>query len=60
MNMRQIQWGLASIFFVLGGWALVAPRHVIELTFLPHYRACRTIARAAMSNVVGCRPWSRS
>jgi len=38
MTIRQIQWALASVFFVLGGWALLAPRSVIELTFLPQYR----------------------
>lgn len=38
MTVRNIQWGIASVFFVLGGWALVAPRSVIELTFLPEYR----------------------
>lgn len=34
----QIQWAIAAVFFVLGGWALVAPRSVIELTLLPEYR----------------------
>jgi hypothetical protein len=38
MTVRQIQWALASVFFILGGWALLAPRSVIELTFLPEYR----------------------
>jgi hypothetical protein len=38
MTVRQIQWALASVFFVLGGWALVAPQSVIDLTFLPQYR----------------------
>jgi hypothetical protein len=38
MRVRQIQWALASVFFVLGGWALLAPRSVIELTLLPQYR----------------------
>ena len=38
MTVRQIQWALASVFFILGGWALLAPRSVIALTFLPEYR----------------------
>ena len=38
MSVRQIQWALASVFFVLGGWALAAPQSVIDLTFLPQYR----------------------
>ena len=38
MTVRQIQWGLASVFFILGGWALVAPQSVIDLAFLPEYR----------------------
>jgi hypothetical protein len=35
---RRIQWGIAAVFFVLGGWALLAPRSVIELTLLPEFR----------------------
>ena len=38
MTVRQIQWGIAAVFFVLGGWALLAPQSVIDLTFLPEYR----------------------
>jgi hypothetical protein len=38
LTARRIQWGIAAVFFVLGGWALLAPRSVIELTFLPEYR----------------------
>ena len=38
MTVRHIQWGIAAVFFVLGGWALLAPQSVIDLTFLPEYR----------------------
>ena len=38
MNVRQIQSAIAAVFFVLGGWALLAPQSVIDLTFLPQYR----------------------
>jgi len=38
LTARRIQWAIAAVFFVLGGWALLAPGSVIELTFLPHYR----------------------
>ena len=38
MSVRRIQWAIASVFFILGGWALLAPRSVIELTLLPQYR----------------------
>ena len=39
MTTRQMQWIIASVFLVLGGWALVWPRSVINLTLLPEYRA---------------------
>jgi hypothetical protein len=39
MSVRTIQYGIAAVFFVLGGWALLAPQSVIDLTFLPEYRA---------------------
>ncbi|HZV84273.1 MAG TPA: hypothetical protein VFF48_04720 [Brevundimonas sp.] len=35
---RRIQWGIAAVFFVLGGWALLAPQSVIDLTFQPQHR----------------------
>ena len=50
MTVRQIQWALASVFFILGGWALVAPRSVIDLTFLPEYR----VGTAILPFAIGC------
>lgn len=38
MTARQIQSGIAAVFFILGGWALLAPQSVIDLTLLPQYR----------------------
>lgn len=38
MTPIRIQWALAAVFFVLGGWALVAPQSVIDLAFLPKFR----------------------
>ena len=38
MTTRQVQWLIAAVFFVLGGWALLAPRSVINLTLLPEHR----------------------
>jgi hypothetical protein len=29
VTVRRIQWAIAAVFFVLGGWALLAPRSVI-------------------------------
>jgi hypothetical protein len=39
MSVRAIQWLLASVFFVLGGWCLAAPASVLELTITPQYRS---------------------
>jgi len=38
MTVRQIQWLIAAVFFILGGWALLAPRSVINLALLPEHR----------------------
>ncbi|HEY1708539.1 MAG TPA: hypothetical protein VGG10_09765 [Rhizomicrobium sp.] len=35
---RNLQLGIGAVFFVLGGWALVLPRTVIDLTLLPQFR----------------------
>jgi len=43
MTVRRIQLAIASVFFILGGWALVAPRSVIDLTLLPEFRSAAPI-----------------
>jgi hypothetical protein len=35
---RNLQFAIGAVFFVLGGWALLSPRTVIGLTFLPQFR----------------------
>lgn len=35
---KEIQYCLAGVFFVLGGWCLVAPGSVMELAIRPAYR----------------------
>jgi hypothetical protein len=39
MTVRQIQFGLAAVFFILGGWAMLAPRHVIETVIRPEFQS---------------------
>lgn len=39
MSVRAIQWWLASVFFVLGGWCLLSPASVLALTITPAYRS---------------------
>ena len=39
MTARTAQYLLASVFFVLGGWCLVAPRMVMALAFTPAYQS---------------------
>jgi hypothetical protein len=39
MTVRQIQYGLAAVFFILGGWAMLAPRHVIETVIRPEFQS---------------------
>ena len=39
MTARTAQYSLASVFFVLGGWCLIAPRMVMELAFTPAYQS---------------------
>jgi hypothetical protein len=49
MNVRRIQWAIAAVFFILGGWALLAPGSVIELTLLPEYRSGTPILAFAVA-----------
>lgn len=36
-QVRNIQWLIAAVFFGLGGWSLVAPASVMDLTVRPDY-----------------------
>jgi hypothetical protein len=44
MSPRAIQYVIASVFFVLGGWCLVAPQSVIDLTVRPEHHTELPIA----------------
>lgn len=37
MTTRQIQYLIALVFLILGGWACFFPQHVITTVFLPAY-----------------------
>ena len=39
MTSRQIQYALAAVFFVLGGWCLLSPASVMALTIRPEYQS---------------------
>lgn len=44
MSSRQIQWALAAVFFVLGGWCLISPSSVMALTIRPEFQSDDFIA----------------
>ncbi len=48
MTVRRIQWLLASVFFVLGGWCLVSPSSVMALTIRPELQTDHPIALLAL------------
>jgi hypothetical protein len=50
MSARNIQYAIAAVFFILGGWCLVAPQSVIDLTIRPDYRPDDAIAPL----LIGC------
>lgn len=49
MSVRHIQLGLASVFFLLGGWALLAPQHVIDTVILPRWNTGDRLAVLTMA-----------
>jgi len=49
MTAQRIQWGLAAVFFILGGWAMLLPQSVIDLAFLPPFRAGTPILSFAVA-----------
>jgi hypothetical protein len=50
MSARNIQYAIAAVFFILGGWCLIAPQSVIDLTIRPDYRPDDAIAPL----LIGC------
>lgn len=38
MTPRRIQWIIAAVFLGLGGWCVIAPMSVVELTLRPSYQ----------------------
>ena len=38
MSVQRIQWLLASVFFILGGWCVLSPASVMALTIRQDYR----------------------
>jgi hypothetical protein len=50
MTPRHIQYAIAAVFFVLGGWCLIAPQSVLDLTLRPEYKPDDAIAPL----LIGC------
>ena len=49
MSARMAQFGIAAVFLLLGGWALVAPGSVIDLALTPEYSTDSFEARFIMA-----------
>lgn len=50
MRRTVIQGLIAAVFFVLGGWCLIAPTHMASLVFRPEYRLDHPIVPI----IIGC------
>jgi len=50
MTPKHLQYFIAAVFFILGGWCLLAPQSVIDLTVREAYRPDDAIAPL----LVGC------
>ena len=48
MTARHAQLALAAVFFVLGGWCVIAPSSVMELAFRPEYHSADPIVTVLM------------
>jgi hypothetical protein len=49
MSVRTIQYLLASVFFVLGGWCLFWPSSVVDLAFRPEFQSDARIVPILMA-----------
>ena len=41
---RHIQYAIAAVFFILGGWCLLAPQSVLDITVRPTFQPHDAIA----------------
>jgi hypothetical protein len=48
MASKRIQYMLASVFFVLGGWCVLSPNSVMDLAITPEYRSTARIVPILM------------
>ena len=48
MTVRTIQYLLASVFFILGGWCLISPSSVLQLAIRPEYQSDAPIVPVLM------------
>jgi hypothetical protein len=49
MTPRHLQYIMAAVFFVLGGWCIIAPDNVIDLGIRPDYQPDDTVAPLFMA-----------
>jgi hypothetical protein len=47
-TVQWIQYALAAVFFVLGGWCVIAPSSVMQLAFRPEYHSSDAIVPVLM------------
>ncbi len=45
---RTLQYAIAAVFWILGGWRLIAPASVIALTVRPEYQTDDPVALLAV------------
>ncbi len=49
MSVRHIQYAIAAVFFILGGWCLFAPQHVIDTVVTSAYHSTDRLAVLTMA-----------
>ena len=49
MTVKQIQWAIAAVFFILGGWCLLAPQQGIDTVVTPEYHSRDPLAVLTMA-----------
>lgn len=49
MSPKHVQYLLASVFFVLGGWSLLSPMSVLQLAITPKYQSDAPIVPILMA-----------
>ena len=57
MAARHYQYIIAAVFYILGGWCLFAPVHMLDTVLLPQYQQSYSRLTLLLASGFGAQAW---